>query len=508
MSIHIRIEKDRQKNKKQQAELYWKKEPKWYLWFQDFDDERFREIPGYHGAYFVSDYGKVISFTRKEPREINQVPDKGEMTVTLSLDGKGVKLKVPGLVYRVFGGYIPEGAALRHKNGDTGDNSIKNLEPVRTAQAAPHPPAEKEPEGPMPVPMGHSGREVLQFDLHGRFIQKYPSMRIAAQILGGSAAGIGMCAKGTSKTSGGYQWFFVKDPRFKNGIRDVPPTGGREKKIYQFSLEGKYLRTFASVSDAAGETKIPRSTIDKNLKGVISEAGFFQFRCASNKEFRFGVKDIPPVEPESKLHPQARGVLQFDLHGRFIAEYSSVSEAGRAVGIDGSNIGTVLKKKRKSTGGFQWRYRDEAGFRGGIVPIEPLKKINGHQVPTILQFDLKGRYIWKFKDAIAAAKAVGANRDAVLNVARGITKQCGGFLWRFEADPFFKDGIRDIPPPLKKGRPVSRGVLKFSRLGRLVETFPTVSEAGRDMGVSYNTMVRYIEKGHPDETVEFYWEFE
>ena len=48
--------------------LYWKKNPQWYLQFKKFPDEKFTEIDGYYGFYFISNYGQVISFYQKFPR--------------------------------------------------------------------------------------------------------------------------------------------------------------------------------------------------------------------------------------------------------------------------------------------------------------------------------------------------------------------------------------------------------------------------------------------------------
>ncbi len=516
MKIYERIEKDRRRKKRQEADLYWKKDPQWYLWFQDRENERFREVPGFHGFYFVSNYGKVISFTGKEPRELKQNFNGGVMTVVLSLDGKSRTHKVHELVYRCFGGHVSPGGRVEHVNGNPRDNRLKNLKVERTKKS-PAPSAGDQgpanglnPKKKDMVVVGINSREVLQFDLHGHFLKKYPAIKIAAAECGLNTGSISKCANGRGHTSGGYQWFLLKDPRFKDGIRDVPPAPveGREKKVHQFSLEGKYLRAFASLTEAAKETKIPRSTLYKNIKGKITKAHHFQFRLASDPEFRFGVKDIPPVKPKSSLKSQPRAVVQFDIHGRFIAQYPSLRNASRVLNMTGKRLFDALHKKTRTSGEFQWRYRDDPKFRNGIVPLEPLKKVTARMVRTILQFDLKGSYLRQFKDTGEACEAVGVRRQAILNAINGINKKCAGFQWRSAADPMFKDGIRDIAPVRYDPRPGSRRVRKFSRMGILVETFPTISAAAEDMGVSFGGMTKWIEKGHPDETFEFYWEYE
>lgn len=51
-------------------------------------------------------------------------------------------------------------------------------------------------------------------------------------------------------------------------------------------------------------------------------------------------------------------VLQSDLKGNFIREWVSASEAGRKIGVDQSSINRCCNNKRKTAGGYKWRYKD------------------------------------------------------------------------------------------------------------------------------------------------------
>ena len=52
------------------------------------------------------------------------------------------------------------------------------------------------------------------------------------------------------------------------------------------------------------------------------------------------------------------GILQFSKNGELIAEYSSITEASRQTGFYQSNICECCKGKRKSTGGYIWKYKE------------------------------------------------------------------------------------------------------------------------------------------------------
>lgn len=53
---------------------------------------------------------------------------------------------------------------------------------------------------------------------------------------------------------------------------------------------------------------------------------------------------------------QMRAVLQFDLSGNFIACYDSISGAANALNISAAHICCCLKGRRKSCGGYKWKY--------------------------------------------------------------------------------------------------------------------------------------------------------
>lgn len=90
-----------------------------------------RNIPGFGGKYQVSVDGRVRrTYKSREPKELSRFTRKGKQTlwVKLSLDRKSRERKVAHLVWLAFRGPIPEGMAVRHKNGDLQDDGVNNLE--------------------------------------------------------------------------------------------------------------------------------------------------------------------------------------------------------------------------------------------------------------------------------------------------------------------------------------------------------------------------------------------
>lgn len=61
---------------------------------------------------------------------------------------------------------------------------------------------------------------------------------------------------------------------------------------------------------------------------------------------------------ETGLHNMGSPVEQYDLYGNYIIEFSSARGASRVTGVDNSAITKVCKGKRKTAGGFIWKYKD------------------------------------------------------------------------------------------------------------------------------------------------------
>ena len=53
----------------------------------------------------------------------------------------------------------------------------------------------------------------------------------------------------------------------------------------------------------------------------------------------------------------SKPVEQYTLDMVFVAEYPSINEASRQTGITDRHIGSCCQGKRKSTGGYIWRYK-------------------------------------------------------------------------------------------------------------------------------------------------------
>ncbi len=494
--------------------LYWKKDKQWYLWFQDYEDETFKKLPGYKGLYFVSNYGKVISFQRTPPRELEPHIVKTSLTVNLSIDGKNKTYPVQKLVFLCFYGPLPRGIDVGHMNGNPRDNHVKNLGlrgRPQEKKLGTDANMERLASYPVAPTRGPGCREVLQFSADGRFIKEHPSIKEAARAVNSSTSLIVHTIKRdkNQRTSRGFQWFYKSDPRFKDGIKPVPPVKPSTVEVLQFSVKGKYLRSFETIEQAFRATKISRGAIKRNLQGRTSNTGNYQFRLRSDPMFKSGIHDIPAVKGKKRKPNKRIKVLQFDLQGRFAAEYPSLSHAAEAIEKrSGSSIHACLDGKGYTAGGFQWRRRDDPRFKNGITDIEPLSKPKRktRYRGEILQFDLKGNFLHRYPGTLEAARAAGCKGAGITAAIRGTNKSCAGYQWRNSLDPRFKKGITGIPPIRINNKKRARPVIKLHRGGRKAAEYETIKAAAEAEGVAPSVMKAYL-KGRVPMTSEFYWEY-
>lgn len=124
-------------------------------------------------------------------------------------------------------------------------------------------------------------------------------------------------------------------------------TISRSKPILQYNEEGEEVGHFSSIAEASRKYG---SNISRAIETQTKAHGFYW--CL--EEAPFNIKEIVS---KSRFSKKFKPVLQFDLHENFLIEYASLKEASEKTGI--SHIGDVCNGKRKSAGGFLWRWKND-----------------------------------------------------------------------------------------------------------------------------------------------------
>lgn len=219
--------------------------------------------------------------------------------------------------------------------------------------------------------------------------------------------------------------FNSQNPEVGYNISDGGNTNSvLRKKIYQYSLDGEYIREWESLSDAirfygqsiAPATRMRSAGYQWNYEKVD--------KMTSNHNPNTGI---------------SKKVYQYSLDGDFIAEYSSISEAAKVNNKLNSfkHISQCCNNKRRSAIGFRWSfervnklpYDDKVRF----ILKHKVAKINPKTNEIIEEFSTTSEaaktVIDKSKSKSSSITDIG---NRMSNCCRkGLEYTCYGYKWKY-----------------------------------------------------------------------------
>ena len=190
-------------------------------------------------------------------------------------------------------------------------------------------------------------KTVYMFDLNGNYLRSFKSAREAAAYIqpdnqDNARAAIKNNCLGTTSSSYGYFWSYTKEFTYKNE---------RVKEVAQYTINGKFLRTFKSITEA--EVALSLNNIAQAIYKKGS-AGGYQWRY-----FEGNTSDIPTlvnVKTKNLFLP----IIMFDKSGKIIKKFDCVKQCvNEYPELSASQINRVLNKTIKSHKGYTFKYQDD-----------------------------------------------------------------------------------------------------------------------------------------------------
>lgn len=131
----------------------------------------------------------------------------------------------------------------------------------------------------------------------------------------------------------------------KKATAAVEKTAATKRKVvYQYDSKGTYMAQYGSYREAAALTNTHKDAISNCIRGLVHTAGGFIWRL-------FKATKITTHIPLNK-----RRILQYTVDGVFVAKFDSISRAEKNLNIN--SISCVCLGKRKTAGGFIWKFND------------------------------------------------------------------------------------------------------------------------------------------------------
>lgn len=166
-------------------------------------NEEWRDIEEYEGLYQVSNLGRVksLKFGKEKILKFGK-HKKGYLLVCLCKDGKQKMFQVHRLVAIAFIPNPNNYQEVNHKDENKENNCVENLEwctreynvnyGTRTEKCV-----EK------------SSKEIIQLDLQGKEVARFPSVQEVQRQFGFSQGNISSCCNGKLKTAYKYKWIYI-----------------------------------------------------------------------------------------------------------------------------------------------------------------------------------------------------------------------------------------------------------------------------------------------------------
>lgn len=181
----------------------------------------------------------------------------------------------------------------------------------------------------------------------------------------------------------------------------------KTKIVYQYTLSGKFVKEYKSLTVAAKENNVNHSKIGACCRKGIKH---------SSMGFRWSYEYLGEQVAWELMrnHNFYQEVYCYDLEGNFLKRYATVTEAQNDTGINNSTICGCYKGKTSNTKGLRWfaTYQGEKitaleyelNIKGQICTAYKLRNI---KTRPIYQYDKDGTFIAKYGSAREAARTLG-----------------------------------------------------------------------------------------------------
>lgn len=175
-------------------------------------------------------------------------------------------------------------------------------------------------------------KKVTQYDLEGNFIKTYLSVKQAGKENNISSSMISNCCnKIKNKTAGGFLWEWSNNkPGFSwNKIQN------KKKKIYQYDLEGNFIKKWNSITEITSVLNIHRDSITYSVYNKKPRKGYYW--CFK------------------KQKPSIKLLYQLNNNNEIINVFINSKEAEITLkGKNADNINACLRGKQKTAYGYKW----------------------------------------------------------------------------------------------------------------------------------------------------------
>lgn len=342
-------------------------------------------------------------------------------------------------------------------------------------------------------------KPIYQFSLNGAFIKEWISITNAAKSIKTDVSNISSCLLKKSKTASGYLWFYKKDFKEKVPLNldseivkelTISQADKYKKSVVQFSINGEFIKTWDSLSEASNKNKLSLTSISNvclRIKGHNTVGGCLWF-------YRSHFKKIPKKLNSNFLRNLisrkilTKKVNQYSKDGFLIKTWNSIKEASEHTKIHRGSIGSVSSdnKKNKTAGGFIWKFE---GVQANKILVS--EKIN--------QFSINGAFIKTWDSLAEIKKAFKCKRHPIMKTCQKERLTAYNFIWRFG------NCFKVLPGELKIKKPK---LIQLSKNNKIIKIWDTLIMAAKNLNIDRSSISRAASLKYSTKTAGgFIWKF-
>ena len=403
--------------------------------------------------YEVSNLGRIKNSISK--KILRATIKSGYHNISLTNNNSKKTLKVHRVVAIAFIPNPENKSDVNHKDKDKLNNKLSNLEWMTRKENNSH-------KSQTLIYKSNKNKPLLRIDKDtNEIIEKYDSIELAGiwaynnhftKTPHNGRNAVGNCVNGLSKSAYGSKWEYEnKYEDLENEIwreviiKDLDITIYGNKKYYVSNL-GRFKDSEGLIRDnyKINENGYIRVYIYNKTYAVHRLVAFAFLENPDNKEqvnhidgnkLNNKLDNLEWVtNKENQIHKFkiglgnnfTRTIIQYDLEGNLIKEFKSIISAAKEIGISKSNIQGVLLNKRKTAGGFIWKYLEDES-----TDFSKKVTINKNRGRHVGQYDLNMNLLNIHKSIADASKKVNVHKNNIWGVIYDFRKTAGGFIWKY-----------------------------------------------------------------------------
>lgn len=249
---------------------------------------------------------------------------------------------------------------------------------------------------------------IYQFNLNGELIKKWEDTQEAIEFYNVSPYSISTALQ-FKESLMGFFW-----SRKDTINREEYSNGSPKKPVYQYLKNGKCIQIFSSITQAAKELNMDRTTLTTSIK----------LQSLVNDLWYFSDKLYDEFKPKAKISLRGKIFYLYKDDGEYIGAFNSKELMKQ---IDTNSWNTIYRAIH-AQGGLYKNYQILLEYKGSHI----LAKSKNSKSKAVLVYDKVGNFIKECSSVQQAAKEFNAQISGVNRVLRGLQHTTNNYVFKFK----------------------------------------------------------------------------